>query len=185
LIDRLTTKKRIRLTGRPWLKDAWRPNEFATLDEVLQPLKPYLEASFELRAEVTVALLMTRQFHVTYSPFVGEVLNPLAFQWLRKYAPYIQNLAVELDMTRLGFSNVENADLLPPGVLHMKKLIKGLAVALKRRRNVSTMESLILVCRRYYGSRQRQNSPVIAAFPPTAPIKTRGEFILVQVTVTF
>ena len=167
VISMTTTDKTIGLTGRPWMKDAWRGDEFAALGDVLQPLAPYLALSFEFRADVMVALLMTKRFHVTFSPFVGQILNPLAVLWLEKYAPYMQNLTVEVDMTRLGFSHFENADILPPGILHMKEHIKGLVKALKKRRKATTMESLILLCRRYYRNRRRESSPRRMVFQTT------------------
>lgn len=145
-------EKPIRLSGKVHHKNAWRRDEFATLEEVLAPLIPYMEVCFDFRAEILVTLLMTRRFHVTYSPFVGPLLSPLAINWLPIYAPYMQNLAVELDMTKFSFSATQNAEILPPesGILRMDGRIKELVSSLQRRRGSSTMESLILLCRRYY-----------------------------------
>jgi hypothetical protein len=176
LITSLTGDKPVALTGRPWLKDAWRHDEFVTLGYVLHRMKPYLEANFELRAEAMVALLMTKRFHVTYSPFVGQNLNPAAVLWLRKYAPYMQHLTVELDFTTLGFSHIDNAELLPPGIVHMKEHIKALAGALRKKKHVSTMECLVLMCRRYYGNRRTQVSPTRNGFPPTPSIEGACKF---------
>ncbi|SPO02062.1 uncharacterized protein DNG_04735 [Cephalotrichum gorgonifer] len=118
-----TDDKPVALTMAYWNKDAWREDEFASLCEAMKTTRPYLEISFELRADALVAFLMTRRFHVTFSPCIRPLLNPLATQWLEKYGPYMQDIALEVVLTEFRFGMSPSAQILSPATSYLEKLI--------------------------------------------------------------
>jgi hypothetical protein len=59
---------------------------FDSLATVLDSVQPYMATSFGARIDVLATLMLTRRFHVVYSPFVSAQLQPAATLWLDKYA---------------------------------------------------------------------------------------------------
>jgi hypothetical protein len=162
--------KPVNLTTFECSKQVWRHGEFTTLRQSLKPLGPCLAVSFDFRADALVSFLMTRRFHVTYSAFVAPGLNPLATIWLDKYAPYIQDMALEVDMTQFGFGDSLDAQLLRPATTSIAKNVESFVRAQARRESVSTMRSLVVLCRRFYGGRCGPSTQ-----PNTQHIQTDGE----------
>lgn len=151
--------KPVGLTMARWNKDAWRPDEFLTLSEAMECLRPYLEVSFEFRANVLVYFLMTRHFHITYSLCVGPRLNPLATKWVEKYSPFMQSIALEIVLTEYRFGLNTHAHLLVPATAKLEKLIQNFVRAQLKRRSVTTLNSLVLLCRRFHGRRKVSSRP--------------------------
>ena len=148
-------KKPVLLTATKWAKGVWRRNEFTSLFDSSASLQPYFEVNFEFRSDALISFLMVRRFHVIYNPYIGPRLSPLSTKWLQKYGPYIQNLTVEIDMTRHGFGAGVSDHLMRPGTGNLNELLKDFAHIQEKRRGISTMSSFILLCRRYYGVRPR------------------------------
>lgn len=151
--------KPIALTMARWNKDAWRPDEFSNLSEAMGSLQPYLEVSFEFRADALVHFLMTRRFHITYSLCVGTRLNPLAIKWVEKYSHYMQDIALEIVLTEYRFGLNPHAHLLVPATTRLETLIQDFVRAQLKRRHASTLNSLVILCRRFHGRRRVSSRP--------------------------
>lgn len=67
---------------------AWPADAFVSLKSVLEPLRATMWACPRLRAEVMVVLLLTRKFHVIFSPFVRECTQPLPTTVSTTLLPY-------------------------------------------------------------------------------------------------
>ncbi|WYZ43792.1 hypothetical protein EsH8_VII_000228 [Colletotrichum jinshuiense] len=143
----------IALTGCQHTREVWRCEEFTLLASALEPLQSYLYTSFALRADVMVTFLMTERFHVTFSPFVGSSLDPLATRWYNRYGHFMQGIVVELDMTRFGFGPGKQAYKLRAGTVNLDRLISMFVETQLRRKGRSSLKSLVLLCRRFYGQR--------------------------------
>ncbi|KAF6804099.1 alpha beta hydrolase fold protein [Colletotrichum sojae] len=147
------------------MKEVWKSDDFISLSKALEPLSPYMAVSFGLRADIMVAFLMTERFHVTYSPFVNTYFDPLATLWCNRYGHFMQEIVLELDMTRLAFGPGQSAHKLRTGTTNIDKFVKSFVE--KQLKRCSPLKSLVLLCRRFYGQR-----PVIQS--PTEPPKTPG-----------
>lgn len=137
---------------------AWPDDAFATLWEVLGPLQNVLWACPRLRAEVMTALFMIQPFHVIFSPFVKPITQPLPTKWLFKYVYFMQDVRVELDMTKLGFGQVWQATGLSTRLWDIGNLVHiFVEQILKRDPRTNPMGQLTIHCRRYFGYRQGTN----------------------------
>lgn len=153
------------LPGKPILlnrKDeaapAWPDDEFASLWDVLGPLQNYLVACPRLRADVMVALFMTQPFHVIFGPFVKVETSPLATKWLFKYLCFMQDVRVELDMTKLGFGADWEASAMSTKLWATGNLVYVFVEEmLKRDERRNPLGQLTIHCRRYFGYRQGKN----------------------------
>nr|XP_036581582.1 alpha beta hydrolase fold protein [Colletotrichum truncatum]KAF6789933.1 alpha beta hydrolase fold protein [Colletotrichum truncatum] len=141
----------ISLTHSRLTKEVWKDDEFTSLANALEPLQPYLRASFALHADIMVAFLMTEQFHITYSPFVNTYFDPLATLWLNRYGHFMQVIVLELDMTRFGFGPGIHAYKLRTGTVNLDILLNMFVETQMKR--TSPIKSLVLLCRRFYGQR--------------------------------
>lgn len=139
------------------MKEVWKSDEFTSLSKALEPLSSYMAVSFGFRADIMVAFLMTERFHVTYSPFVNTYFDPLATLWCNRYGHFMQDVVLELDMTRLGFGPGKSAHKLRGGTIKVDKLVKTFVETQSRR--CSPLKSLVLLCRRFYGQRPVIQSP--------------------------
>lgn len=151
--------KPVALTMARWNKEVWRQDEFATLGEVMEDLRIYFEVSFEFRIDVLVYFLMSRRFHITYSLCVGPRLNPLATKWVEKYSPFMQDIALEIVLTEYRFGLNPHAHLLVPATTKLEKLIQDFVRVQLKRKSVSTLNSLVILCRRFYGKKRVSSRP--------------------------
>ncbi|KAL2881212.1 hypothetical protein SGCOL_003503 [Colletotrichum sp. CLE4] len=142
-----------------FMREVWSDDEYTSLAAAMGPLQPYLNVSFALRADMMVAFLMEERFHITLSPFVGPYLNPLATLWCDKYGHFMQQVIVELDLTRLGFGPGKEACKLRAGTVNMDDLIGAFVKGQLRRKTYSTLKSLVLLCRRFWGERPSGHLP--------------------------
>lgn len=150
--------KYILLNGRSQAAPAWPLNEFASLWDILGPLQNYLTASPLLRADVMTAILMMQPFHVIFSPFVKPDTQPLPTKWLFRYAQYMQNIRVEVDMTKLGFGPTWDATLMSTKLRDIGNLVWVFAEEMEKRDPVTNPLGLLTICcRRYFGYRQGKN----------------------------
>lgn len=153
------------LPGKPVLLNrkfeaapAWPDDEFARLWDVLGPLQSYLIACPRLRADVMVALFMKQPFHVIFSPYVKGETSPLPTKWLFKYLYFMQDVRVELDMTRLGFGAPWEASAMSTKLWDIGNLVYVFVEEmLKRDERRNPMRHLTIHCRRYFGYRQGKN----------------------------
>ncbi|KAM0282800.1 hypothetical protein ACHAQH_002804 [Verticillium albo-atrum] len=120
---------------------------------MLQALSPYLRVSFLFFADVMLTVLMTERFHITFSPFVNTYFNPLATHWYRRYGRFMRHIILEIDMTRLGYGPDRRAIKLRAGNMNLDTLIRMFVDVQLKRQDESTMSSLVLLCRRFYGCR--------------------------------
>ncbi|KAK5992984.1 hypothetical protein PT974_06409 [Cladobotryum mycophilum] len=148
------TKNPISLNHYGSNKDCWETCDFTTLDDALQPLWPYFDVSFGLYADIMLTFLSQHAFHATFSPFVNERLNPLATKWLNKYGPYMRSVALEVDFSRLYHGPQLGAINLTPSLGRIEKLLFDFSASQEKRASSAPLESLVLLCRRYYGRRQ-------------------------------
>ncbi|KAM5350596.1 hypothetical protein ACJ41O_007101 [Fusarium nematophilum] len=134
-------------------RDVWRTGDFTFPSFALLPLATYFLVSFAFRADVLVAFLQSTTLHALFSPYVGPMINPLATNWLNKYGAYAQNIVVEVDMARLGCGPDPGAADLLPNVEHIEELLHKFADGQLKRGKSRPLESLVLLCRRFYGRR--------------------------------
>lgn len=152
------TGKPILLNGRRQAYPAWPEDAFVTLWSVLGPLQAYLWTSPHLRADVMVTLLLTRPFHVIFSPFVKPASSPLATQWLSRYAHMMQDVRVEVDMTKLGFGHSWESTTMTTKLPDIGDLVWAFTdTMLKRDPEANSLGRLTIHCRRYFGYRQGKN----------------------------
>lgn len=71
----------------------------------------------------------------------------------------MQQAIVELDLTRLGFGPGKEACKLRAGTVNMDNLIGAFVSGQLRRKNYSTLKSLVLLCRRFWGERPSDHLP--------------------------
>lgn len=158
LLEDYRPGKPVLLNKKSRASPAWPDDFFATLWDVLGPLQSYIRACPHLRADVMAALLMTQPFHVIFSPYVKPSTEPLATKWFFEYAYFMQDVRVELDMTKLGFGLEWEASGMSLQLSAISNLVEEFVnQTLKRcpRRNPLTW--LTLYCRRYFGYRQGAN----------------------------
>lgn len=137
---------------------AWPSDEFVRLWDVLGPLQNYLGACPRLHADVMVALFMTQPFHVIFSPFVKAETSPLAIKWLFKYLCFMQDVRVELDMTKLGFGADWESSAMSTKLWATGNLVYVFVEEmLKRDGRRNPLGQLTIHCRRYFGYRQGKN----------------------------
>ncbi|ROV91520.1 hypothetical protein VMCG_09448 [Cytospora schulzeri] len=152
------TEKPILLNGKRQAQPAWPDDAFVTLWSVIGPLQTYLWASPHLRADIMVTLLLMHSFHVIYSPFVKEKSSPLATQWLMRYLHMMQDVRLELDMTKLGFGYSWESTMLSNQLPAIGDLVwKFTELMLTRDKEANALGRLTVHCRRYFGYRQGQN----------------------------
>ncbi|KAK7738568.1 hypothetical protein SLS53_006088 [Cytospora paraplurivora] len=152
------TGKPILLNGRRQAYPAWPEDAFVTLWSILGPLQAYLWASPHLRADVMVTLFLTRPFHVIFSPFVKPASSPLATQWLSRYAHMMQDVRVEVDMTKLGFGHSWESTTMTTKLPDIGDLVRTFTeTMLKRDPEANSLGRLTIHCRRYFGYRQGRN----------------------------
>ncbi|EFX02341.1 alpha beta hydrolase fold protein [Grosmannia clavigera kw1407] len=143
----------IRLNAMVHNRLAWPEDAFDSLSDVLAPLRDILIASSALRIELLAALFLERSVHVTFSPYVRPATSPLAVTFTNQYGCLMQRITLELDCTRLGYGMDAAAAGLAPGMLHMDSLVHGFVAGQTARAGYSTMESLVVLCRRFHGNR--------------------------------
>lgn len=152
-------------TGRPILLNrkrqaspAWPDDAFVSLGSALKPLQATMWACPRLRAEVMVVLLLTRKFHVIFSPCVKECTQPLPTTWLFRYLHLMQDVSLEVDMTKLGFGHGWESTAMEANVKNISRLIRKFTAEMLTRNTVNSMGCLTIHCRRYFGYRQGPNT---------------------------
>ncbi|KAG8163605.1 hypothetical protein KVR01_006902 [Diaporthe batatas] len=137
---------------------AWPADTFVSLKSVLKPLRATMWACPRLRAEVMVVLLLTRKFHVIFSPFVRECTQPLPTTWLFRYLRLMQDVSLEIDMTKLGFGHRWESALMDPNLRNIRELVRKFTAEILTRSPANSMGSFTIHCRRYFGYRQEPNT---------------------------
>lgn len=143
----------IRMNAMVHNRLAWPEDAFDALSDVLAPLRDVLVVSSGLRAELLAALFLERSFHVTFSPYVRPATSPLAVAFVNRYGCLMQRMALELDCTRLGYGMEAAASGLAPGMLHVDGLVRDFVAGQMARAGYNTMDSLVVLCRRFHGNR--------------------------------
>lgn len=155
---RVSTKP-ITLNRACFNRDCWEQTDFITLEDALKPLWPYMSVSYGFYTDVLLTFLSENTFHATFSPFVNSRLNPLSTTWLNKYGMFMRSIIIEVDMTRLGLGPGLSAARLLPGLEQMEGLLRDFSLTQATRDKATPLESLILLCRRFYGRRGSQDVP--------------------------
>lgn len=158
LLESYLPQKFVLLNGKRQAAPAWPANEFATLWDVLGPLQNYLTACPRLRADVMVTVLISQPFHAIFSPFVKPNTQPLPTKWLFNYAQYMQNVRVEVDLTKLGFGPTWDSTSMSTKLREIGNLVWVFAEEMEKRDpETNPMTLLTIYCRRYFGYRQGRN----------------------------
>lgn len=160
--------------GMRLYEPAWPAVYFESLADVLDSVSNYASVCWAMRRDILATIMNTRQFHVALSPFSGSLLDPISNCWFAKYAGYIQHVTIEIDYTKLGFGGDPGAVSLKPLVTKVLPRVEQYAVAQKKRAiqqrlltnqprlfaevdrgggGHSTVHSLTLAVRRYFGER--------------------------------
>jgi hypothetical protein len=172
--------KPLRLNKYPFNRDVWRSQDFTSPYSTLGPLSPYLEVSFAFRADVLVTFLQKTRLHAVLSPFIGPRVSPLATKWLNTYGPYASNIVIELEMSHLGGGPTPDAENLLANSEKTGLNFKYFIMSQLKRNSSCPMESLILLCRRFYGKRPPKIEPettsasisAASSRPPSRGVKT-------------
>ncbi|KAH7140096.1 hypothetical protein B0J13DRAFT_61170 [Dactylonectria estremocensis] len=168
------TGKPVRLNRGSFNRNCWRHDDLQSAKTALLPLADCWEVSFAFRADILVAFLVEVRLHVTFSPYVGSRLNPLATTWLNQYGRYAENLVVEVDMTHLGCGPATDASDLYPGVEYIDELLEKFVESQCARSTSRPLDSLVLLCRRYYGLRDEVQSTSFMIERPTTGMSVAG-----------
>ncbi|KAK0649028.1 hypothetical protein B0T16DRAFT_124989 [Cercophora newfieldiana] len=135
----------------------WSTEYFDSLKKVLALIRGYTSVCFAMRIDVMTTLFLTRRFHVVYSPFVTEIIQPAATLYMDEFGALMKSITLEIDLSRLGGSwepAAEKMDM-EKSVKRVKALVKRFANIQLDRRGVTTIQSLVILVRRYYGHRHR------------------------------
>ncbi|KAK3689575.1 hypothetical protein B0T22DRAFT_375227, partial [Podospora appendiculata] len=133
----------------------WSTDYFDSLKKVLTLLKGYTSICFAMRVDFMTTLLLTRRFHLILSPFVTENSQPAAVLWMDRFGPVMKWITLEIDMTKLGGHwNPSSAGLDKSKSLErVGKLVEKFAERQLTRHGGTTLQSLVILVRRYYGNR--------------------------------
>ncbi|KAK3317811.1 hypothetical protein B0T19DRAFT_298581 [Cercophora scortea] len=133
----------------------WSTDYFDSLQKVLTLLKGYTSVCFTMRVDFMTTLLLTRRFHLILSPFVTENSQPAAVLWMDKFGPLMKWITLEIDMTKLGGHwNPSSAGLDKSKSLErVGKLVEKFVERQLTRHGGTTLQSLVVLVRRYYGNR--------------------------------
>lgn len=162
----LPSSKPVRLNPRSFTRDVWRDSDFQAPSDALEGVRRYGGVSFAWRADVLMAVLGGRVWHVTLGPFVGATLCPMATLWLEKYGMYMQNIVIEVDMSRLGYGPNFEATRLRMSTSHVEALLQDFVTSQLRRDESRPLDSLIILCRRFYGERTPSKRTTSLTEPP-------------------
>jgi hypothetical protein len=152
-------EKRISLSQEFATKDVFPPGFYYAPWDVLHVAKGALLSCHPIRNEVMTYFWNTFKFHITISQFtLGPTFGGLGMDYLKFYATRINDLSLEIDLSRLSFSSAKDAYLLDGDgcVKNLSKVaeaIKGLVLAIRRREGHNYMKRLHLMVRRYDGFR--------------------------------
>lgn len=158
LIADTGTSRPILLNSERQASPAWPAGAFVSLGSVLKPLQATLWACPRLRAEVMVVLLLTRKFHVIFSSCVRECTQPLPTTWLFRYLHLMQDVSLEIDMTKLGFGQSWESASMEANMKNISWLISKFTAEMLTRSSTNSMGCLTIHCRRYFGYRQGPNT---------------------------
>lgn len=168
--------KPLRLNKFPFNRDVWRTQDFASPYSTLGQISPYLEVSFAFRADVLVAFLLETRLHAVFSPFIGPRVSPLATTWLNDYGSYASNIVVELDMSHLACGPTPDAAYLLANTEKTALRLKYFVEAQLQRSESCPIESLVLLCRRFFGKRpiaeEPEPSSTTTSRPPSRGLRT-------------
>lgn len=158
LVADTDTGKPILLNSKRQASPAWPADAFVSLGSVLKPLEATMWACPRLRSEVMVVLLLTRKFHVVFSPWVKECTQPLPTTWLFRYLHLMQDVSLEIDMTKLGFGLSWESTAMDASLKNISGLIRKFTSEMLTRNSANSMGRLTIHCRRYFGYRQGPNT---------------------------
>lgn len=133
----------------------WSTEHFDSLKKVLVLLRSYTTVCFAMRIDFMTALFLTRRFHVVYSPFVSDLVQPAATLFMDEFGSLMKLITLEVDLSRLGGSwepAAEKMDM-TKSVDRVRALVTRFAHTQLERRGVTTIQSLVILVRRYYGYR--------------------------------
>ncbi|WXC63085.1 hypothetical protein SNK03_008902 [Fusarium graminearum] len=168
--------KPLRLNKFPFNRDVWRSQDFASAYSTLGRISPYLEVSFAFRADVLITFLQKTRLHAVLSPFTGPRVSPLVTKWLNTYGTYATNITIELDMSHLSGAPAHDAAMLLANSEKTGLLFKDVLMSQLKRSDDCPLESLVLLCRRFYGKRPSKPEPVpvntASSRPPSRGART-------------
>ncbi|KAK4445541.1 hypothetical protein QBC34DRAFT_162945 [Podospora aff. communis PSN243] len=134
----------------------WSTEYFDSLKKVLVLLRSYTSVCFAMRVDFMTTLFLTRRFHVVYSPFVSDAIQPAATRFMDEFGSLMKSITLEVDLSRLGGSwepAAEKMDM-EKSVERVRALVKRFANTQLERHGITTIQSLVILVRRYYGYRQ-------------------------------
>lgn len=101
-----------RITLSPYfvLKGVFSEVYHASPWDVLENVLGGLHAFRALRLDLMAYFWTHYRFHVTLDPFSGPVFSPLTHKWLPRYLGIIQDLSIELDLTKFGGSSLRHSE---------------------------------------------------------------------------
>ncbi|KAG9258371.1 uncharacterized protein F5Z01DRAFT_194720 [Emericellopsis atlantica] len=141
--------KPLTLSQRAFTKHAWHSNSFTPFAVILRSLESPLLTSKLLRDDILHVLFADNTVHVTLSPYTGPRISPLTQYFFSTHVHRMQNLILEVDLSKLGFGP-EGADL-RPGLGQLGRLLHTIGKANIER--TTPLKNLTLLARRYHGVR--------------------------------
>ncbi|KAK3346605.1 hypothetical protein B0T25DRAFT_282026 [Lasiosphaeria hispida] len=133
----------------------WSTEYFDSLRKVLALLRGYTAVCFAMRIDILTTLFLTRRFHVAYSPFVTMATQPAAVLFMDRFGPLMKWITLEVDLSRLGGHWHPSAACMDmdKNLVRVRTLLASFAERQLTRTGASTVQSLVVLVRRYYGFR--------------------------------
>ncbi|KAK0630414.1 hypothetical protein B0T17DRAFT_220423 [Bombardia bombarda] len=167
--------KAIRLNSPFFFDPVWpvnpinRPGErfystdyFDSPQLALWQLEAYTSVCFAMRVDILATFFLMRRFHVVYSPFVTANTQPAAVFFMKRFGPFMTWITLEVDLSKLaGHWHPASARLDIAATLgRIRPLVDDFVEAqLTRRGTGTTIQSLVVLVRRYYGTRPATTTP--------------------------
>jgi hypothetical protein len=145
--------RKISLSPRFATKAVFPDGYFTSPWDILDPVWGGLQAFRQLRRELMIFFWTQYHFHVTLSPFTGNMFSSLSQVWLTAYLDIVQYMTIEMDLTRFGFSALKVAAQYGHDVKKIEHLVVGIVQGLQKRAGKTTMAELNIMCRKYAGFR--------------------------------
>ncbi|KAB8298780.1 hypothetical protein EYC80_000955 [Monilinia laxa] len=133
-------------------KNCYYSYHFTSPWDILQPVAGGLQSFSLMRNDLMTYFWTEYDFHVTLTPFCNSVFTPLSSVWLPNFLDRIQHLTIEIDLTRFGGNALKVARQFGYNMEKMESLFSAVVDGLVERRG--KMAELVLLCRRFDGSRR-------------------------------
>ncbi|CZT09579.1 uncharacterized protein RCO7_03700 [Rhynchosporium graminicola] len=131
---------------------------FASPWDILDHVAGGLGSFSMLRKELMVYFWTEYHFHIALNDFSGPRFSPLSHVWLIQYLSILQRITIEVDFTKFGCSQLKDAKMFGYRMSKTKHLLDSIVCGLGERHAESSIAELHLMCRRYAGFRDMNDT---------------------------